>query len=223
MYVTLQNNEIRLQKPTLNVRRQSAPIRRNLAKNTHLFREGDPARRIFEVESGVLRLTRVMPDGRRQVIAFGYPGDVIGFPSDGRFHSDCESLTAVTLIVYKREALEHELGDVALHNRLLQAALREISSMQDHFLMLGRKSASERVASFFVTLSKRVGQKHGQYSQFTLPMDRSDIADFLGLSTETVCRAITQLRKSQIIALDNIHTVIVLKPAALRAIAERTE
>ena len=89
--------------------------------------------------------------------------------------------------------------------------------------MLGRKSASERVASFLVTLRERVSNPIGQYDQFTLPMGRSDIADFLGLTTETVCRAMTQLRKSKVIALHNVHTVIVLKPAALKALAETTK
>ena len=68
----------------INRVKPAAAYRRTLAKGAHLFREGDTANRIFEVESGVLRLTRVMANGRRQVIAFGYPGDVVGFPSDGR-------------------------------------------------------------------------------------------------------------------------------------------
>ena len=124
------------------------------------------------------------------------------------------------MFAHKRAALEREFGDIDLHQRLLQAALREISAMQDHFLMLGRKSASERVASFLATLCDRVGAPVGQYQQFTLPMGRCDIADFLGLTTETVSRAITQLRKSKVIALHQIHTVIVLRPDALRALSD---
>jgi len=223
MYVTLQNNEDSPRHATITTSRQPVTLRRNLAKGAHLFREDDTANRIFEIESGVLRLTRVMADGRRQVIAFGYPGDVVGFPSNGLYHSDCDALTPATLSVHKREALENGNGDAELHERLLQAALAEISGMHDHFLMLGRKSASERVASFLKTVNERVGTSAGQYSQFSLPMDRSDIADFLGLSTETVCRAISQLRKAKIIALESIHTVIVLKPEALGAIADRIE
>lgn len=220
MYVTLQNGDNCLPDQPLTKSRSPVTFRRNLTKGDHLFREADQAKSIFEIESGVLRLTRVMVDGRRQVIAFGYPGDVVGFPSSNCYHSDCDALTPATLFVYGRDALERESGDVALHRRLLQAALAEISGMQDHFLMLGRKSASERVASFLMTINERVGTSIGHYDQFTLPMDRSDIADFLGLSTETVCRAISQLRKSNIITLENSHTVIILKPAALGAIAD---
>jgi CRP-like cAMP-binding protein len=190
-----------------------------VAAGKHLFHEGQNARSVYEVVSGVLRLTRLMEDGRRQVIAFGYPGDIVGFPSDGQYHTDCDALTPTQVICHNRQALESGSGDQALHARLLQAALHEISEMHDHFLMLGRKSASEKVASFLCTLADRVGQPLGQFTQFDLPMSRSDIADFLGLTTETVCRTFTQLRKSNVIALDRIYTVVVLKSMDLTALA----
>jgi CRP-like cAMP-binding protein len=220
MYVSLQTEEHWDVEPIERAPKSKAPVWRTLAKDAHLYREGDTADLIFEVETGVLRLTRVMENGRRQVIAFGYPGDVVGFPSGSLYHTDCNALTPATLIAHKRAALESEIGDAQLHKRLLEAALREISAMQDHFLMLGRKSASERVASFLVTLQNRVGVPLGEYEQFNLPMGRSDIADFLGLTTETVSRAITQLRKSKVIALHQIHTVVVLRTDALRALAD---
>lgn len=186
----------------------------------HLFLEGDAADKIYEVATGVLRLTRIMEDGRRQVIAFGYPGDTVGFPSDGRYHTDCDALVPSTLVVHRRADLETAKGDAALHQRLLRAALREISGMQDHFMMLGRKSSVEKLASFLLVLSDRVGAPLGDFDQVNLPMTRGDIADFLGLTTETVSRTFTQLRKSQIIAIDHINTVVILKPTALRSIAE---
>lgn len=189
----------------------------------HLFLEGDPANRIYEVASGVLRLTRIMEDGRRQVIAFGYPGDTVGFPSDELYHTDCDALVPTTLVVHRRSNLESPKGDPALHLRLLRAALREISGMQDHFMMLGRKSSIEKLASFLQVLTARVGEPLGDFNQVALPMTRADIADFLGLTTETVSRTFTQLRKSRIIAIDHVNTVIILKPLALRAIAEGDE
>ncbi|PJI92085.1 CRP/FNR family transcriptional regulator [Yoonia maricola] len=206
----------------------TTPSRPNIIRNRtvtikpgkHLFLEGDPADRIYEVASGVLRLTRIMEDGRRQVIAFGYPGDTVGFPSDGMYHTDCDALVPTTLVVHRRSDLETACGDAALHQRLLIAALREISAMQDHFMMLGRKSSIEKLASFLQVLANRVGEHLGDYNQVTLPMTRADIADFLGLTTETVSRTFTQLRKSGIIAIDHVNTVIILKPIALRSIAE---
>lgn len=186
----------------------------------HLFLEGDDANRIYEVASGVLRLTRIMEDGRRQVISFGYPGDTVGFPSDDLYHTDCDALVPTTLIVHSRSDLESSKRDAALHQRLLKAALREISAMQDHFMMLGRKSSVEKLASFLLVLTARVGEPLGEFQQVTLPMTRADIADFLGLTTETVSRTFTQLRKSRIIAIDHVNTVVILKPIALRSIAE---
>lgn len=187
---------------------------------THLYLEGDTADHIYEVASGVLRLTRIMEDGRRQVIAFGYPGDTVGFPSDGLYHTDCDALVPTTLVVHRRRYLDAPDGHPALHQRLLRAALREISGMQDHFMMLGRKSSIEKLASFLLVVKARAGEPLADYSQINLPMTRSDIADFLGLTTETVSRTFTQLRKSQIIAIDNVNTIIILKPIALQSIAQ---
>lgn len=184
-----------------------------------LYYEGDDVDWLYQVTRGVVRLTRLLVDGRRQVIAFGYPGDIVGFPSNGLHHTDCESLTDVHLQPFRRAALENGEGDPELHIGLLQAALGEISAMQDHFMMLGRKSAIEKVASFLCVLSDRVGCDLGAYRTIALPMSRSDIADFLGLTTETVSRTLTQLRKADIIAIDNIHTVVVQRPVALRGLA----
>ncbi len=192
----------------------------SLKAGAHLFREGDEVERLHQVTSGVLRLTRLLEDGRRQVIAFGYPGDIVGFPSNGRHHTDCDALTDVHLQPYRRAALEDGQGDPLLHKNLLQAALREIGAMQDHFMMLGRKSASEKLASFLLVLSSRCGESVGPYTEIELPMSRSDIADFLGLTTETVSRTFTHFRKNEIIALERSHTVIVLSPEALRAVAQ---
>ncbi|MCE8005953.1 helix-turn-helix domain-containing protein [Aestuariivita sp.] len=185
-----------------------------------LFRAGDTARLIYYVHSGVLRLTRVFEDGRRQVIAFGYPGDVVGFPVDGLHHTDCDAVTEARLQPYRRSALETGTGDPELHRHLLTAALHEIGAMQDHFMMLGRKSATERVASFLCVLKERVGQSIGSYDQVALPMSRADIADFLGLTTETVSRTFTLLRKSKVIALHQVHTVIIRQPERLTALAQ---
>ncbi|MFO8126717.1 helix-turn-helix domain-containing protein [Yoonia sp.] len=207
---------------------RSTPSRPSIVRNRtvtirpgkHLFLEGDPAERIYEVASGVLRLTRMMEDGRRQVIAFGYPGDTVGFPSNGMYNTNCDPLVPTTLIVHRRSDLESFKGNSELHQRLLRAALREISAMQDHFMMLGRKSSVEKLASFLRVLTARVGEPLGEFDQVKLPMTRADIADFLGLTTETVSRTFTQLRKSQIIAIDHVNTVIILKPIALRCIAD---
>ncbi|MFT4784739.1 MAG: CRP-like cAMP-binding protein [Paracoccaceae bacterium] len=215
MYVTILNDHTR-RKPfiMLTGSTPNCPEMQFMA-GAYVYFEGDGVDSLYQVKTGVLRLTRLLEDGRRQVIAFGYPGDIVGFPSDGLHHTDCDVLVDAQLQPYRRSMLENGEGDPELHRNLLQAALREISSMQDHFMMLGRKSAIEKVASFLCVIMDRVGKDLGDYKQANLPMPRSDIADFLGLTTETVSRTLTQLRKSKIIAIDNIYTIILLRPTAL--------
>ncbi len=215
MYVTIPSAHgapvLRISQPKRRFRSAEARFK----AGDYLYFEGDQVQYVYEVKIGVLRLTRLLEDGRRQVISFGYPGDIVGFPSGGLHHTDCDVLVDTRVVPYSRAALEYGTQDPQLHHDLLQAALSEISAMQDHFLMLGRKSAAERVASFLCALSERVGQRLGQYRQVDLPMSRADIADFLGLTTETVSRSLTQLRKAKVIAIDNIHTVVILRPQAL--------
>jgi CRP-like cAMP-binding protein len=189
----------------------------NAAQN--LFLEGDDVWHIYEVTSGVLRLTKVLEDGRRQVIAFGYPGDIIGFPQDGKYHTECDAISSAEVIAHNIGDLESGERNPELHQRLVKAALKEISAMQDHFMMLGRKTASEKTASFLSVLMERTGKPMGAYTHFEFPMTRADIADFLGLTVETVSRTITMLRKSKLIALENSKSVVVLDEDALCAMA----
>lgn len=193
---------------------------RTLPNGKCLFREGDEAQNVYEVVSGVLRLTRVLENGRRQVIAFGFPGDIVGYPSDGRHHTECDAISTAEVIAHSSDTLQTGRGDPDLHQRLLQATLREISAMQDHFMMLGRKTAREKVASFLTNLAESVGKMIGAYRQISLPMTRSDIADFLGLTTETVSRTLSQLRAAGVIALENTRSLIILQPDTLLAYAE---
>lgn len=215
MYVTIPNQTTRSRPVSPCTEASVRTKETHLKAGAYLFFEGDPVDWLFEVKTGVLRLTRLLEDGRRQVIAFGYPGDIVGFPAGDLHHTDCDVLIDATLQPYRRAALETGEGDPQLHRSLLQAALREISAMQDHFMMLGRKSAVEKVASFLCVLADRVGEDAAGRQRITLPMRRGDIADFLGLTTETVSRTLTQLRKAGIIEIVNIHTVVVLKPDAL--------
>lgn len=200
-----------------------ASQRKSLAVGAHLFREGDMADNIYEITAGVFRLTRVLDNGRRQVIAFGLPGDIIGFPNGTFHHSDCEAIQSAKVIAHRRHTLDTLGGDQRTHQRLLHAALREISAMQDHFMMLARKSAIEKVASFLITLAERIGTPIGSYMTCALPMSRADIADFLGLTIETVSRTLTRLRKENIIALDTSQTVLIKDMDALVAASQASD
>lgn len=188
---------------------------RRCTTGAHIFHEGDDADHVYEVKSGVLRLTRVLENGRRQVIAFGLPGDIIGFPNGDKHHTDCDVIATAEIVAHRRSILETGEGDPDTHQRLLRAALREISAMQDHFMMLARKSASEKVASFLIAISNQSGTPLGNYTTFLLPMSRADIADFLGLTVETVSRTFSMLRKAGTITLETPQTVLILDMEAL--------
>ena len=219
MYVTL---SIDPATPALTYRgpesRQDATGARRLrtcAKGTTMFLEGDPATHVYEVVTGVLRLSRVLENGRRQVIAFGLPGDIVGFPKADRYHTDCDVIAPAELVAHRKGMLDADAPDPDVHARLLRSALREISAMQDHFMMLARKSATEKVASFLVALAHRTGVHIGTYTTLQLPMSRTDIADFLGLTIETVSRIFTQLRKDGTITLQTAQTVLIRDMGAL--------
>jgi CRP/FNR family transcriptional regulator/CRP/FNR family nitrogen fixation transcriptional regulator len=224
MYVTLPNGTIEAFRQPERAEPKSllspaSPVRR-VAAGSHVFREGDEASHLFEVQSGILRLTRVLENGRRQVIAFALPGDIVGFPNGDLHHTDCEAIGPCEIIQHRREALENGTGNPETHRRLLTAALREISAMQDHFMMLACKSATERVASFLMAMADRIGIRQGRSATIELQMTRADIADFLGLTIETVSRTITQLRNSGIISMHTAHSITVRDADRLAEVSE---
>jgi CRP-like cAMP-binding protein len=161
-----------------------------------------------------------LENGCRQVIAFGLPGDIVGFPDGGLHQTECDALTPVAVIAHRRTAFEAGEGDPKTHQRLFHAALREISAMQDHLMMLARKSALEKVASFLIALSQRTGTHSGADTTIDLPMSRADIADFLGLTIETVSRTFSQLRKLGAIVLRTPQTVLVRDFGALIKVSQ---
>ncbi len=219
MYVTI-STEDRQPLPVASNRECERKQFTKLNAGSYLYLEGDEVTRLYQIVSGVVRLTRVLEDGRRQVIAFGYPGDIIGFPAKGLHHTDCDALVDTRLAPIHRRALDDSSFAPELHATLMMAALDEISAMQDHFMMLGRKSAAEKVASFLRVLVARFGASDREPPMVDLPMSRSDIADFLGLTTETVSRCFTALRKANIIRLIGANRVEVLDPTALEQRAD---
>ncbi|MEM6462582.1 MAG: helix-turn-helix domain-containing protein [Pseudomonadota bacterium] len=187
-----------------------------------LFFEGDDAEYVYEIVEGVVRTSKILFDGRRQVLSFGYPGDVVGLSHDRHYHCDCEAVSKVKLRVHKKNASSTSFErDPSFCNELLRYAASEVNNMQEHFIMLGRKSAMEKVASFLASLMGRVGVINDQRICFDIPMPRSDIADFLGLSHETVSRTLTRLRLDGVIQLPKKHRVCVCRPSALKALAEK--
>jgi CRP-like cAMP-binding protein len=184
----------------------------------NLFRDGDDCSGLFEIVSGVMLLSRLTRAGRRCVIGFGFPGDILGY-SAGQCHiSDCDAVTETKVIRHRPDVLLNESGQ--MHDTLLNAALRQVEAMQDHCMVLGCVSARDRVAAFLSLLGNRIGTHAGGRVGFDLPMSRADIADYLGLTTETVSRSLTELRQAKLIAIERVHHVVLLQPNALDALAE---
>lgn len=202
------------QRPVTPVRQRRANLRpvRSVAAGDTLFREADEADHLFEVVSGVLRQTRLLETGRRQVVAFAHPGDIVGFPAGGGLHhSDCEALTPGSVLVHRRSALHDPSADPELHKHLQNAALAEIAALQDHLLLMARKGARGKLASFVAQLVERHGHS-GEDGRpvLDLPMPRADIADYLCMSVETVSRGLTQMRQDGLIRLDGCQRVVIL-------------
>lgn len=193
-----------------------------IAAGRPLFCEGDDAPCLYEIVEGVVRTSKLFLDGRRQVLSFGYPGDIVGLSHDGIYHNDCDAVSNVTVrIVHRHTGNSSSREDRDFQDRLLTHATAEMAGMQEHFLMLGRKSAMEKVASFLSVLVDRVGEKHDCKTCFALPMSRADIADFLGLTIETVSRTLTTLRQKGVLELPEPRLVCICKPDQLRQLAER--
>lgn len=211
-------SEIRV--PIPRRRTLSDPVPRRIRAGQHLFHEHDSAHFVYRIVSGVVRLTRLLKDGRRQVIAFGFPGDVVGLPADGRHTTECDAISPCEVLAHRCANLMQPERDPDLHCFLMQAALDDIRLLQEHFLMLGRRLALEKTAAFLALLLDRIGEPLGAYTLVRLPMNRSDIADYLGLTPETVSRAVTELRARKVVALDDANTVIVLDAAALLELAD---
>jgi CRP/FNR family transcriptional regulator len=192
----------------------------HLAVGETLVREGDQAANLFTITEGVVRVYKLLADGRRQIVGFLYPGDMLGLASGDRYAFEAEALEPVTACRFRKgeyKSLLRELPD--LEAALLDRACHELQAAQDQMLLLGRKSAAERLASFLLDLASRDRRSGGTGKVVRLPMTRGEIADYLGLTTETVSRTTTRLKTRGVIRLLPHNAVEIVNPAALQALA----
>lgn len=169
-----------------------------------IFQECDDAVAAFTVTSGVVKQYKLLSDGRRQIIGFHFAGDLIGLPRGATYPATAEAVTDVTLCRFPRKRLSALMDDYpALEKRLLAKVRDELQTAQEQMLLLGRKTAQERIATFLLHLSDRAAPGClDADGRLTLHMSRGDIADYLGLTTETVSRCFTRLRKAGVIQVD---------------------
>lgn len=190
-------------------------LRMNFAKDEEIFCQDEDADLTYMVVSGAVRTTRLLSDGRRQVGSFYYPGDLVGLETGDIHRFSAEALSDSVLLVVKRSALKAFAGDEAVDRAIWEATRRELERTQEHLLVLGRKTACEKVASFLMDLAEREGGE-----QISLPMGRQDMADYLGLTIETVSRMLTQLQGASVVEFDGCRRFRVKRWDALERLAE---
>ncbi len=187
-----------------------------------IFEEGDETRSIYNLTEGTIRLVKLLPNGRRQIVGFVFPGDMMGLAIHGLYTASAEAVTPVKICQFPREKLLALLDEFpAMKTRLLNIAADELSEAQEQMLLLGRKAPVEKVASFFIRLCRENRRIGGIENELDLAMGRSDIADYLGLTIETVSRTFTKMRADGIIKLEGKHHVIINDMDALEDIAEQ--
>ncbi|MGL6043915.1 MAG: Crp/Fnr family transcriptional regulator [Sandaracinobacteroides sp.] len=186
--------------------------------------EGEDAMLVANVIEGVLKLSTSTSDGREQIVGVVYPSDFIGRPFSERSQHSVTALVDSRVCLYPRAAFDRFAHEhPALEHRLLGRALDELDRARRWMLLLGRKSASEKVASFLIEMSQRLAETGcgdpAPLTRFELPLDRQQIADVLGLTIETVSRQMSALRAAGVIDLPGRRALHILDRARLVAMA----
>jgi CRP/FNR family transcriptional regulator len=190
----------------------------NKAPGGVLFSEGDEADCVYEIVSGMVRLYKLLPDGRRQITGFLRAGSVLGLAPEGVCVYTAEAITDVTVCRYKRMAIERLMDEApGFAKRLLTVTSHELRAAQEQMLLLGRKTALERVASFLQVMAQELDGSEAD--EIDVPMSRSDIADYLGLTLETVSRSLSKLKQLRLIALPTSGHIEILNREELETIA----
>jgi len=175
---------------------------------SEIYAQGEKCGNLYQVEFGAVRIYRLLSDGRRQISAFHLAGEMFGFEADTNHHFFAEAICGTGIRVLRPSA-SHAVPE------LLPMALQSLVRAQEQLLVLGRQNAVERVAAFFLEMSER----QGGLRQVELPMSRLDIADYLGLTIETVSRVFSKLRLKGVIRLISLRNVEIVKLQTLQDMA----
>jgi CRP/FNR family nitrogen fixation transcriptional regulator len=187
---------------------QAAGSIHSYVKDEEIFAEGARATRLYKVISGAVRTSKLLSDGRRQIDAFHFAGDIFGIESGMEYRLSAEAVGESVVIAYHRGSLQSIADDT---QQFAMAMLRSLVRAQNHLLLLGRKTALERIATFLLDMAERLSAE----DEIDLPMSRIDIADHLGLTIETVSRSFTQLERQAIIELPAARRIILRDKTAL--------
>lgn len=199
----------------------SCTAERTLAEHEHLFLEGETQTHVYLVLSGVIGMYKLLADGRRQISTFAYPGDIMGLDCAGTHVNNAESLGNSTVRSIPINAIDKLImSEPGFGQTLLRIAASELADTRDRMLSLGRKSATEKLATFLLRISRRNTASGRPNDIVQIPMKRSDIADFLGLTIETVSRNFTKLKMAGVISLVSNSEVKVKDMELLESIAD---
>src|SRR3954468_23414833 len=184
-------------------------------RNAAVFNQGDPARHVYKVISGAVRTGRVLMDGRRQIADFYLPGDFFGLDWQSEHGFTAEAIADAVVVSYPRAQLERVAeNQIAVQKLLMSLLCKSLSATQNHVVMLGRQTAQERLACFLRSTMAR----SEDHTNVDLPMSRLDIADYLGLTIETVSRGISQFKRQQFISISGTHGVTLKNAPPVEAI-----
>lgn len=193
--------------------------KRNVSAGSELIGDSEEVLGYSNVLSGVVKLSKTLADGRQQIVGLQFAPDFLGRPFKSESAVNAEAATDVALCSFPKPAIDRMMAESPeLEHRLLKQTLKELDEARDWMVTLGRKMASERVASFLLLIARNVdptADPERRKASFTLPLTRADIADFLGLTIETVSRQLTKLRTDGIIDIENNREVTVTDLARL--------
>ena len=174
-------------------------------KDEEIYGEGEPSEYVYQVIRGAVRTYKLLNDGRRQIGAFHLPGDVFGLDPGSSHRLTAEAIADTTVRLVKRRSLEAAAGsNVQVAHNLWTMTAGDLRHAEDHMLLLGRKTAIERVATFLLEMDRRLAKT----GMMALPMCRRDIGDYLGLTLETVSRALSQLNDQGILVFSSARQIV---------------
>jgi CRP/FNR family transcriptional regulator, nitrogen fixation regulation protein len=174
-------------------------------KDEEIYGEGEPSEYVYQVVRGAVRTYKLLNDGRRQIGAFHLPGDVFGLDVGSTHRLTAEAIGDTTVRLVKRRSLEAAAGsNVQVAHNLWTMTANDLRHAEDHMLLLGRKTAMEKVATFLLEMDRRLAKA----GMVALPMCRRDIGDYLGLTLETVSRALSQLSDQGILVFSTARQIV---------------
>ncbi|NVD38852.1 Crp/Fnr family transcriptional regulator [Ensifer sp. HO-A22] len=184
--------------------------RRRVEPGREVVGQGEMTDSYANIISGVVKLSKVLSDGRQQIVGLQFAPDFMGRPFTRESALTAEAAIDTDICSFPRNVMERLVAEApGLEHRLHEQALKELDEARDWMLTLGRKTAQEKVASFLYIIATHIDPENGTATEFDLPLSRADIADYLGLTIETVSRQITKLRKDNVIRIENSRRVTV--------------